>query len=246
MLAHCSYTSVAVARAVSLRLGTGCTARTSISGLDRRSANTGALGDEAPSASPGLDSVSWANHLWAYSATCAVTEAAEAVAGEPAVIQPCLVVADDTGGDEHRGERVLGAETLDPGGHVGAAGRVEQFVQAVEDHHGPAGQQQQVHQAWRSRALVEGLQGVLDVADDRTLRRVLGGVIPQRDEERDPALRDRCAKWCISTFAAVVLPPPGSPSKTDRSSPLGQVIHVERRPVSSGVEPLLRSAENLL
>ena len=50
---------------------------------------------------------------------------------------------------------VLSAEVLDPGRHVGPARCVEEFVEAVEDHHGTAGQQQQVHQAGRSRALVE-------------------------------------------------------------------------------------------
>ena len=73
------------------------------------------------------------------------------------------------------------------GGHVGAAGRVQQLVEPVEDHQRPASQQQQVHQARRCGALVEGVQPVLNVRGHRSFGWVLSGELAERDQERNPA-----------------------------------------------------------
>ncbi len=113
------------------------------SGLERRSRML-SLSVRNASASAARASVSWAEPLAGVLGDLSVGEAAEAVAGELPVIQPGLVIADQPGGNERRGERVLDTELLDPGRHVGAAGRVEQLVEAIEDHDGAPGQQQEV------------------------------------------------------------------------------------------------------
>src|SRR6266536_2601987 len=134
------------------------------SGLERRSRML-SLSVRNASASAARASVSWAEPLAGVLGDLSVGEAAEAVAGELPVIQPGLVIADQPGGNERRGERVLDTELLDPGRHVGAAGRVEQLVEAIEDHDGAPGQQQEVRQPRRRGALVEGLQRVFDMTD---------------------------------------------------------------------------------
>ena len=195
----------------------------SSSGLDRRS-RTLALSARNVSASSGRASASWANHLPRVLGDLLGVEAAEPVAGELAVIEPGLVVADHAGCDQHRGQRVLGAEALHSGGYVGAPGGVEQFVEAVEDHHGAAGQQQQIDQAGRGRTLVEGLQHVLDVADDRTFRRIRGRVVPQRHEERDRRPRVAARSGASARWRPWSCRRPGR-----RAGPTGRSVRPGRR-----------------
>jgi hypothetical protein len=76
-----------------------------------------------------------------------VAEPSEPISNELPVIEARLVVPNQARCDKHAGQRIFETEPFHPRRHVGAPGRIEQFIQAIEDHYNPTGEQQPVHKS---------------------------------------------------------------------------------------------------
>ena len=97
--------------------------------------------------------------------------------GEPDVGEDPAGVADDPGGDDHPRLRVRGRETGDLAGDLLAAAPVEDLVQPVEDHHGPATRAEVPQQAGEG----VGLHGRLALAGEAHVGRTAVGPVPEDD-----------------------------------------------------------------
>ena len=128
-----------------------------------------ALGQERCSLTAGLhgkESVFLREPLANVVGDLVIAEAAEPVPGKHPVIEPRLIVANQPGRDQDGGQRVLSAEPLDDRSHVSPARSVGEFIQPVEDHQRCPGKKKPLNATGRCRALIEGLQLVLEMASD--------------------------------------------------------------------------------